>query len=225
MHIVPLIIIGFYFLIFLFVFYVLTVDDFVLFKKHITIETMFNLAFIAAVVSLLSARIFYVVFNFSSAYFNPLVFFLFPYFPGLSMGGAILGGAAYIVYYCKAEKLPLTRVSDFFALSFLASFPLKILVQIIGSKKLLETAVLAFGIVISYSLFALFVLAFQKKKLKEGSSGLMAVISFCLIGFAVGFVNKTQNFLFFLSKEDFLLLTIALVSLLLLLQNEDMLKS
>ena len=78
-----------------------------------TLEVLFNVAFYTMGVGLLSARIVYIVLHFSFGFLNPLVFFLFPYFPGLSLTGGVVGGAVFVLLY-KRKRFPTGRIFDFF---------------------------------------------------------------------------------------------------------------
>src|SRR3989344_6058385 len=103
MHLLILVILLCFF-IFLFALFVLTRDDFVLIRKDVTLDVVFNISFVAFAVSLTSSRILYVILNPSSDFLNPLVFLLFPYFPGLSLLGAVAGRVLFLVIICKQLK-------------------------------------------------------------------------------------------------------------------------
>jgi len=126
MHLLILVILLCFF-IFLFALFVLTRDDFVLIRKDVTLDVVFNISFVAFAVSLTSSRILYVILNPSSDFLNPLVFLLFPYFPGLSLLGAVAGGVLFLVIICKQLKLPIGRLIDYFSISFLSSLPIGII--------------------------------------------------------------------------------------------------
>ena len=76
---VPLVIAA-CFIVFLFCLFVLSKDDFLFLKKNITLEQVFNIAFVAGLVGLFVARSFYVIFNFAPGFVNPLVFLLHLFF-------------------------------------------------------------------------------------------------------------------------------------------------
>ena len=223
MHILPIIVLGVCYFFFLFCLHALTLDDFVFFKKHITTERVFNIAFLTAGVSLFSARLVYVFFHLSLAFLNPLVFFLFPYFPGLSLGGSIIGGLLFLFLYIRSQKLPFARFVDFFALSFLCAFPIGLLAQIFTTKKPFDHIVLTGGIVIAFIFFVFCVRLFQKKRMQEGSSGILSLPVIVIVAFVTGFVGKTEQVLFFLSRDDFLLIGIFIVSLIILFRQENVL--
>ena len=109
------------FVIFLFCLHFLARDDFIFLRKNITMEKIFNLAFLLAFVGLFSSRLAFVLLDFHTIYFNPLVFFIFPYFPGLSLAGGMLGSVGFLLYFASLQKLPFQKLFDFFSLSFLSA--------------------------------------------------------------------------------------------------------
>src|SRR5438270_6523068 len=112
-------IILFCFFIALFCIYLLSRDDFILLRKNITLEQVFNYAFVSLAVGILSARIVYVLLHPSLRYLNPLVFLIFPYFPGLSTIGGVIGVMIFLLAVSRKKKIPKGRLYDIFSLSFL----------------------------------------------------------------------------------------------------------
>src|ERR1035437_892356 len=107
------------FFIFLYLLYYLSRDDFVIVRKDISMERIFNLAFLTAIVSLFFSRLFFVLESFDPKFSNPLGFLAIPYFPGLSLIGAIAGAEVFIFLYSSFRKLPIGKMLDLFALSFM----------------------------------------------------------------------------------------------------------
>ena len=68
--------------------------------------------------SIIGARIYYVIFNFS-AYQNDLLDIVMIWKGGLAIYGAIIAGALYILYYSLRHDLNFVRVLDIFSLSLL----------------------------------------------------------------------------------------------------------
>src|SRR3989344_2886665 len=95
---------------FLYRIYHLANDDYVLLTKNITLEDIFNAVFVCSLVSLLFSRFFYVFMNPNPVFLNPLGFLLFPYFPGLSLTGVLIGGILALFLYIRIKKFPLGRV-------------------------------------------------------------------------------------------------------------------
>lgn len=210
------------FVAFLFALYGMSNDDFVLFRKHAPIERVFNIAFLVAVVGLLTARIFYVAFHFTPGFLNPLVFFLFPYFPGLSLAGGMLGGAVFLTIFSQKSNLPTGRLLDFFALCALSALSLGFLLEALIAA-FVKKAPIHFGVILAFFycvLFVAFTKIFQKGKLADGSIGCISLLSFSLITFVASFVEKKALVFFFLSKDDFLLIGIFVASLTFLIRQE-----
>lgn len=107
--------------VFLFALYVLSKDDFVLLRKNISQITLFDFAFIAGIVGLFFSRLIFVLSHFSSLYLNPLVFFVIPYFPGLSLAGLLLGGCTALYMLTVRRKAPIGRIFDIFSFAFIAT--------------------------------------------------------------------------------------------------------
>ncbi len=223
MHIFSLFILTFCFFLFLLCLYGLVSDDFILFRKHITTERIFNIGFLIASVALFFARLFYVFFHFAPGFLNPLVFFLFPYFPGLSFAGGIIGGVLFLLFVARQQELPLGKFLDFFALSLFCTLPLGLFLEFIATKKTPVSFVLLGAVVVTAILFALCLKLFKKSNLKEGSTGLLSVLCVSLAVFVTGFVGKKDLVFFFLNGNDFLLIGIFLVSLGFLIKQEQLL--
>ncbi|MBI3366803.1 hypothetical protein HY041_04225, partial [Candidatus Roizmanbacteria bacterium] len=112
--------------VFLYCVYLLSNDDFIFLRKDVTMERLFNLVFLGGLFSLFFARAVFGIFNQKSIFANPLVFLLFPYFPGLSLLGGVLGVGAFIGFLAtrKNSTLPLGRMSDFLSIAFLITLPI-----------------------------------------------------------------------------------------------------
>src|ERR1035437_128302 len=94
------------FFIFLYLLYYLSRDDFVIVRKDISMERIFNLAFLTLIISLFFSRLFFVLEKMDPKLLNPLGFLAIPYFPGLSLIGGILGAGVIIFLYSRFRKLP-----------------------------------------------------------------------------------------------------------------------
>lgn len=216
---IPVFIIGFF--IFLFCLYAFSNDDFVLLRKNITLTQVFNIAFITSLVGIFFSRFFYVLFHFSPTFLNPFVFFVFPYFTGLSQGGGVLGSMIFMILYFKSKKLPFARVFDFFSLSFLCSLWVFFSIQqiiLLVEKKPVDPVAFIYPI-IYLILFLVFVWFFVREKLRDGTAGLVTLIVF-------SFVSLFQNLMTRVGKaslvtpEDIIYIFLFLSSLILLIKEE-----
>ncbi len=210
------------FFIFLYTLYYLSNDDLVIIKKDMPLEGVFNTAFAAALIALLSSRIFYVVFHPRPVFFSPLGFLLFPYFPGLSLAGAIIGGSLFLLFYARKEKLPAGRLFDFSVIGLLSCLPFGFLglFLLTGVSYL---AVFLFSFLIYGILFFIFLKIFLKasfrNNLKNGSMGVIFLILFPVITFLSRIIEGFKSFDLF-SLENAVLLGLFIVSTAIFLKQE-----
>lgn len=189
--------------VFLFCLFVLSNDDFILFRKNISQERIFNVAFIILGIGLFSSRFLYIIFNFKFNYFNPLIFLAFPYFPGLSLFGGIIGGLAFLILYAKAKKVPFGRMLDIFALSFLFSFSFGLFFNLVFSKKIDLFLDILFLMLHSF-LFIISMVIFQKERVKDGNVGLFILFAFSVLAVLIAFLNLNFKLNYSLLKESLL---------------------
>lgn len=178
------IVLIFSFFIFLYAVYFLSHDDFVVLRSNTPMEKIFNTAFLVGLFSLFCSRFFYVFLNPKEIFLNPLGFILFPYFPGLSLTGAILGGYFISVFILDSWKLPLGRVLDFFSMGFLAAFPVGLIGSFVLSGEKIS-GLFYFSIVLYLAILAIFikfVLPLSSAgKIKDGSLSLLFMFSFSFV--------------------------------------------
>ncbi len=221
-----IIILIFSFITSLFSLYILSHEDFVLTRKNISIEKIFNLAFLVFLSSLFFARLFYVIFNFSPKFLNPFNFILFPYFPGFSFAGGILGGIAVVLMYASNNKMPIFRIFDFFLLSFLSAIPIGFLISYIPflQTRNFLTKELFFLIIyiLVLGIFAkIFLPRMQKGELKEGSLGFLVLISFSFISIIYSLIGP-RGFTFSINIDFILFIFIFLASVFFFLKQEKL---
>lgn len=175
----------FCFLIFLFTLYLVSHDDFVLLRKDISQTTLFDTTFIMIPFSFLLSRLFYAFSHPSGNYLNPLYFLLFPYFPGLSLLGAIIGAGGFLFLYFKAKRLPFERLLDLFALSLLPCFPFGILGYfILSGYNLISAEVIftTFSYIFLFAFFSFYLFPkFLKGRFKEGNMSILFVMALSFI--------------------------------------------
>lgn len=213
----------FHLFVFLFCLYVLSNDDTVLIRKNMTLEHTFNVAFFVVFAGLFFARLFYVFFHFSASFLNPLVFLLFPYFPGLSLAGGVIGASLFLFVYSKRKKLPAFRLFDFFAFSFFCALSLGFLnIFLLGKKPFFSFEFFLISLHIGlFVIFALILLPMQQRKaLKEGNLGLVVLIVFSVITFSVHVVQRNPKAMWVISGEEYLLILLFFVSVVLLTAKE-----
>lgn len=122
-------------LVFLYFLHYYVRDDFIIFRKNVTLEDIFNGAFLTFIIVFLSARLFYVLENPSPTFINPLVFLAVFYYPGLSLTGGVVGGIIFQVFYLRKKRFPAKRILDFFSIAALWSIASYFLLYIILFRK------------------------------------------------------------------------------------------
>lgn len=166
-----------------FTLYVLSREDFVFLRKNISVENIFDVAILTAIFSLVFSRLFFVIDNFSFFYLNPLVFFLIPYFPGLSLFGAIVGYVLSALIITKQKKYPRGRFVDFFSIAFLSVLPLGYAgFLLVGSKGSIVFSILP---IVYYSILFIFywkilLPRFMQGQIKDGMLGILFLMNYSL---------------------------------------------
>ncbi len=207
---------------FLYRIYHLANDDYVLVKKNITLEDIFNAVFICSFIALLISRIFYVLMNPSPLFFNPLGFLLFPYFPGLSSTGAIIGGTLTLLVYARIKEIPVGRVFDFFSISFIFVLPFGVIGYFLLSQDFTVGNIVKL-VLYSVLLIASNVYLYPKAsslEIKDGTISFLFLIFFALISLLVSAIDHPGTNYFLSHRENFILLSILVVSVSLILKQE-----
>jgi prolipoprotein diacylglyceryltransferase len=159
-------------------------------------DKIFNTAFLTALIALFFARVFYVILFPKAVFFSILGFLLFPYFPGLSLLGGVLGGTVFLLIYSKHQKLPVMRTLDFFAIALLSCLPIGFLgFFVLSGVNYFPVFVFSF---LSYLiLFIIFVKlalpAFFKGEIKSGSLGALFFFCFSIITFLSEIIANFKN--------------------------------
>ena len=213
------------FFIFLFALYLLTRDDFVLIRKDVSLEKVFNMAFATFLASILGARILYVILNPSLDFLNPLVFLLFPYYPGLSLEGGVVGGVLFLLLISKQQKFPMGRLLDFFSISFLSALPIGTIGYFLLGRQNLFTiwpiSLVSIYAVLFFVFIKILLPLLLSGRLKDGTIGLIFLICFAVISLVVNFIGRVENLLN-LGLEDLILVIILYASSVFLFRQEKL---
>lgn len=199
--------------IYFFSLHVLAKEDLIFVRKNITLEALFNVSFSVLLVGLFLSRVVYVALNFEIGYLNPLVFFLFPYYPGLSFVGGVGGGIVFLYLLGRKRKFPTGRIFDFFALSLLAALPLGFLGThlLLGMNDLFSGLLMPVIFLATVIFFAKILLPLNVRgEVKDGSLGslVLTLISFTL--FLANILNVKGNVKQSLNLENALYIIIFL---------------
>lgn len=204
----------------LFCLYVLANDDVVFIRKNMTLERVFDTALFLAICMLLGARIGYVVLHWKPGYLNPLVFFLFPYFPGLSLAGAVATGVLCMGLFWRSSKLPLGRFFDYFSYAMLTGITVGYLCDFFFFgiwQRGLPFYLSLFSVVVFGALWYFFTKILlplhRRGELKEGAIGWLFVLSFSTSYLLTHLPQKTDRIVSLLHKEDSILLPLIILSL------------
>ncbi len=209
-------------ILFLFRLYHLGNDDYILIKKNVTLEQIFNCAFICSFFALFSARLFYVIFHPIPVFLNILGFILFPYFPGLSLVGGLLGGALALYVYSRRRKFPIGRVFDFFTMSFIFTLPIGLVGYFILSRDFTPGGIvrLIIYLVIFVSANIFLYPKAPSLEMKEGTSSILFLIFFSLTALLSSAIDHPGVGYFTTHLENFIELAILVFSVILLLRQE-----
>lgn len=207
---------------FLFRLYHLAIDDYVLIKKNVNLDDIFNAAFVCSLFALFFARVFYIGSHFSTNFLNPLVFLVFPYFPGLSLLGGLLGGGVTLFLYGRARKFPIKRVFDFFTVAVLFTMPIGLIGYIFLSGLHTHGQIVRLVLLILLLLFTNLYLypKAHSLEIKDGSLSMIFVIFYSLISLLSTSMDNPGLNNFIANKENFLQIGILIVAVLLIGRQE-----
>lgn len=205
------------FILFLFILFVLSKNDFMLLRKNISQVDLFNRSLLLVAGSIIFGRMFYILDKNMLSSFNPLKFLNFIEQPGVSLIGSFLGIFA-LSFLAYKDKKVIPKILDITFLSLTPFFVLNIFY--IANLSVIFKAIVC-SIVIG--LFG-FLLKFHKDySLKDGSIFAVISIAICLTFFASELISKSNNLLSF-SLLQLVSLICIIVSLGYLIKNEDVLK-
>lgn len=210
------------FVLFLFRLYHVANDDVVLAKKNISLEQVFNAAFVCGLASLLFARIFYVILNPDPVFLNPLGFIVFPYFPGLSLMGGVVGGIFALFLYARSKKFPIGRVFDFFTVSFTFILPIGLMGYFLLSGDF------STGGAVKLALFTIIDLAANlylypkasSLEIKDGSTSILFLIFFSLTMLLTNAIDNQGIYNFIHHKENLVYLAFLVIGVGLFIKQE-----
>lgn len=216
------------FFVFLYCSYLLANDDYIFLRKDVTMEKIFNIIFLGSMISLFFARLFYGIPHASNILSNPFVFLLFPYFPGLSLLGGVVGVGVFFLFLGTRKRnfVPLKRLSDFFSLAFLISLPIGILGFFMfseGGILAIKTGILVIVYLILFVIFLKFLLPrLLNSKLKEGTITFLFLFFYSIVNLIsnafpiVSLIDFIKNF------ENPILIIILIASSVLFIRNENL---
>ncbi len=192
------------FFIFLFSLFALSREDFLLLRKNISLDELFSFTFLIFLISLFCSRLTFVVENFKLNYLHPLIFFIFPYFPGLSLSGGIISGVLFFYFVLKRKKYPIERIFDIFSISFIIAFSIQLLLLFLVNLIFRHFTFLIFSFIFLLILIPIFIWIFENNKLKDGSVGYLAIGS-SILAFMIGYFIQNIKLSIINSKIEIIL--------------------
>lgn len=208
--------------VFLYSLYILGKDDYVLIRKNLSLEQLFDFAFIGIFTGIIFARILSIIFhpvngeNFVSQLFSLNG-------AGFTLTGVVFGCMLAFYLIGKYRKLPIGHLFDFLTLALLSCFPIVYLISIFFVKR---------NEIVYYFVLGIFYLACQRffwkfllpriisNKLKEGSLSGFFFLVFSVASFLASLIYRFSGSPFRFEAEDFLLVGVILGSIVFLLRNE-----
>lgn len=206
----------FFTLTFFFTLFVQGHDDFILTKKNISMEKIFNSAFLFLVCSIVFSSLFFSLFH--------LHYFQLLFFSGFSLFGLLIGGGIFIFTYFKHPKNPKLRIFDFFSMAFLFAYTVGFLFEsfllFFGRRhmQILIFEELVFLILISAFFISYIIPKIKKGEFQDGSAGLIFYILFSPIVLLQDRIIRVKDFK--LNLEGILILLLLLIFLWLLATRE-----
>ncbi|MEK7186594.1 MAG: prolipoprotein diacylglyceryl transferase family protein [Patescibacteria group bacterium] len=197
-------------------------DDLLFIRKDISMDKLFNIFFLVFFAGLLLSRVVYVLLYSPKMFMDPLAFLLFPYFPGLSLIGGVIGGLIFITVYSRMKNIPFGRIVDHFLFSFISSLPIGILGYFLlsGAKNYFSLITSAIFILFFYLVIRYPYQLLLKGTIRDGSLGLIILTAFSLILFIEKIILNYKEFAFVKLPENYLHLMVFVVCVGLFVKQE-----
>src|SRR3989344_2063340 len=185
----------FCYILFLFCLFLFCKEDYYFIRKNISLDTIFDVSIGVVLVGILFARIGYVIFHFTPGFLNPLVFFLIPYFPGLSIWGGIIGAILSTIILSRINSLPVFRILDVFSLSFFVSLSFGLIISTVYMMVVKTPHFFWYYLLpIIYIPFLMLITRFfLKGRIKDGSTSFLCILMFCVVSFAANLLTQTTR--------------------------------
>ncbi len=213
----------FCYFVFLYYVYRLGKGDFVLDRKDVPLERLFNFTFITTLVAIFFGRLSYVIFYGNTSYLNPLKFLVIPYFPGLILPGGIAGAFVYLWFMHKGKKVPSGRLIDFYATSLLMIMPLIMLSELflLPNQVFWLQVILAVIYLIVFFFFNYILLPkVGRGEIKDGTIGQIFLAILCVISFLQDSFLLHKGIFYFLRLEDIFYLLVIFFILFVVVRRE-----
>ncbi|MBU3979511.1 hypothetical protein KJ980_00030 [Patescibacteria group bacterium] len=214
-----LLVVVFCLIIFFYSLYILGKDDHVFIRKNLSLEQLFDIAFIGIFTGIILANILSFVFP-TVKDMNIVVRLFSPTGAGFSLISIILGYMLVLFLIGKYRKLPIARLSDFFSLALLSALPVGYFLSILFIKRSDIIYYIIPGIIylVSQVFFWRFLLErVISGKLRDGSLCSFFLVVFSVVSFFVHLFYKFTHAIKQIKVDEFILIGIFLCGLLFLL--------
>jgi hypothetical protein len=210
-------------LIFLFSLFKLSGDDHVLIRKNISLEQMFDIAFITLWISLFLSRIYF--FLLEQKISSNMFFAFFSTTGGISLTGAVLGGMGALYLLGRYRKVPLGRLFDFFTISFLFALPAGF--AGIALFHLKQPAIMI-AYLVSALLYLVCAISFRKflypkllnRTLKEGTMSIYFLFLFSLVSFLTSLIHFGKGQINFITTNNGVYIGLLILGVILFFKQE-----
>lgn len=213
-------VVFFCFLIFIYSIYILGKDDYVLIRKNLSLEQLFDFAFIGIFIGIILGEVLLIIFypgtdnSFVSRLFSPTG-------ASFSLTGIVLGCMLVLYLIGKYRKLPVGRLFDFFSLALLSALPVGYLLTILFIKRSDIVYYVIPGVIYlaSQVFFWRFLLPrIISGKLRDGSLCTLFLLTFSTVSLFVSLFYKFAHSSIRIEAEDFILMGMFLGGLFFLLR-------
>lgn len=206
-------------IVFLFCLFLLSRDNFLLFRKNVDLETMVNVGLLSLTGGLFFSRLFYALFIFKADYLNILVFLLFSKFGSLSLIGGIIGASVVLWFLGRRAKMPIGHIFDIFALCFLSGYVIGGGIHLMFDFRKQSIVPLLAMLGVSFLLILLLSRLIKTQKFREGSVYWLFLFIFSFANLGEHAIFKQFQMPYFL-KENILISIVIVISLFLLIKNQ-----
>lgn len=208
-------------LISLFMLYVLVRHDFVLARKSLLLQEIFDATFFSFLLFVFFGRIFYILASLQFSYFAPLRFFHILKFPGINFLGGLIGFYI-IVFLFFFRKKVLSRIFDIFSL---ALYPIFIFALIVSSSKGVSLYFDVLIFLLSLIFLGVSIYSYKNYTLKDGSIALLFLCLTSVFTIVSEFSQNAENIFFFFNIPQILSILTFIISAGLLLAREGLINT
>ncbi len=205
----------------LFILYMLTKHDFVLARKSLLLQEIFDTTLVGYIAFLITGRVLYIISVQEFSLFNPLRFFHIFKFPGTLFLGGLLGFGL-VIYYVFRKKKILTRLYDIYALSL---FPIFLFTLLFSYSKgdFLYFNILIF--LLSCLFMGIGIYSYKNYTLKDGSIAFLFVCLATVLTIVSEFSSSSRVVFSFFTISQVISIIVFIIFSSLLIMHEGIVKT